>query len=58
MTRKKHFINSAGGLNARDAISQLGRVIIAISASSAWLICHYLKRIIAMLERETATKGG
>jgi len=58
MTRKKHFINSVDGGNARDAISQLGRAIIAISASSVWLICHYLKRIIAMLERETDTKGG
>jgi len=58
MTRKKHIINSVDGRNVRDAISQGGRVIIAISASGAWLICHYLKRIIAMLERETATKGG
>jgi len=58
MTRKKHFINSADGGNVSDAIISLGRAIIVIVVSGVWLICHYLKRIIAMLERETATKGG
>jgi len=58
MTRKKHFINSVDGGNARDAIISLGRAIIVIAVSVAWLICHYLKHIIAMLEREMATKGG